>query len=147
MITNFQQAEEKDVIELEQFLTSANVSAEGVRPHFKYYLLARDTAGKMIATVGLEPMKSIGLLRSFVFDASFPHESIPALLQQILLIAKNGNLHSVYLATNKQSSLSLFEALGFRQIEAEELPAVYYASEHGKQLAGMDNCCFMYRPL
>ncbi|CAH0345065.1 hypothetical protein [Bacillus sp. CECT 9360] len=147
MITNFQQAEEKDILELEQFLTNANVSAEGIRPHFDYYLLARDTAGKMIATVGLEPMKNIGLLRSFVFDPSFSHENIPALLQQILLIAKNQNLHSVYLATNKQSSLSLFEALGFRQIEPEELPAVFYASEHGKQLAGMDNCRFMYRPL
>jgi N-acetylglutamate synthase-like GNAT family acetyltransferase len=147
MEMNFQQADEKDVHELEQFLTGANVSTEGVKSNFNYYLLARNGEGEMIATVGLEPMKNIGLLRSFVFKPSFPYERIPALLQQILLVAKSHELHSVYLATNQQSSLPLFDTLGFREIEPQELPAVLYESAHGKLLASMDGCMFMYRPI
>lgn len=143
----FQQAEEKDVRDLEEFLAGANVSSVGVRSKFEYYLLARDGEGKMLAAVGLEPMKNIGLLRSLVFSPTFPYEKIPALLQQILLVAKKHDLHSVYLATNKPSSLQLFEALGFKQVEADELPAVFYTSEHGKQLVSMDNCLFMFRPI
>lgn len=147
MEASFQQAEEKDIHDLEEFLAGANVSSEGVRSKFEYYLLARDKDGKMVASVGLEPMKNIGLLRSLVFSPAFPYERIPALLQQILLVAKKHELHSVYLATNKPSSLQLFEALGFKQVEAEELPAAFYASEHGKQMAGLDDCLFMFRPI
>ncbi|MDQ0218520.1 hypothetical protein ELQ35_03970 [Peribacillus cavernae] len=146
MASDFQQAEEKDVHELVQFLAGANVSTEGVKSKFEYYLLARDAEGKMVAAVGIEPIKNIGLLRSFVFNPSFPYEKIPALLQQILLVAKKHELHSVYLAT-KQSSLQLFEALGFKKVEPLELPTVFYASEHGKKLIGMDDCQFLYRPL
>ncbi|PLT35879.1 GNAT family N-acetyltransferase [Bacillus sp. V5-8f] len=147
MEASFQQAEEKDVRDLEEFLAGANVSSDGVRNRFEYYLLARDKEGKMVAAVGLEPMKNIGLLRSLVFSPAFPHERIPALLQQILLVAKKHELHSVYLATNKPSSLPLFEALGFKLIEAEELPAAFYASPHGKQLTALDGCLFMFRPI
>jgi N-acetylglutamate synthase-like GNAT family acetyltransferase len=147
MTTHYQQAKKEDVQDLEQFLAGANVSTQGVRSRYEFYLLARDESGKMVAAIGLEPMKNVGLLRSFVFNPSFPYEKIPILLQQILIVAQKHELHGVYLATDKEHSLPLFEALGFKRVDPTVLPAVFYHSEHGKQLLSVDNCHFLYRSL
>ncbi|RFU70837.1 hypothetical protein D0469_04590 [Peribacillus saganii] len=143
MNVQFRGAEAGDVIELEEFYRAAKVSFTGLSENYSYYLLAEDGAGKKIAAIGIEPLRDVGLLRSFVFDRTFPVEQIPSMLQQVLLLAQVSSLKSVFLATDKESTLSLFEALGFRRVEHDELPDELLSSSHAVELAKRMTTRFM----
>ncbi|PLS18350.1 hypothetical protein CVD28_06675 [Bacillus sp. M6-12] len=143
MNIQFRSTEASDIKELEDFYRIAGISSEGVRENYQFYLLAENEAGKKFAAIGMEPLRQIALLRSFVFDRSFPIERIPAMLQQVLWLAQARGLESVFLATDKESSLFLFETLGFSRKEYDQLPSELFSSSSVTELIHKKSAVFM----
>ncbi|MBA9027885.1 MULTISPECIES: GNAT family N-acetyltransferase [Bacillaceae] len=117
----FYQVSEMDIPELARFLSEADVGEVDLQMYYQYFIVARHEEGEIVGTIGLIPIKNSGLLRSFVVTPDFPAEKISELIQYMLLAAKSRELASIYLVTEKQSSLAFFEAFGFeRKVDIEE---------------------------
>ncbi|WP_153126976.1 GNAT family N-acetyltransferase [Peribacillus tepidiphilus] len=143
----FRKAEEKDIIAIEEFLLEAGVSAIGVKQNYPYFLMAEDENNTLIATIGIEPVESGGLLRSFVFSPTFPQSLLAPFFQQTLLLAKQQSLSSVYLASDKEASFPFFKALGFKKIRSEDLPESIKLSPHCTNMLEYEDVFFMEKTL
>ena len=143
----FLQASEKDVDELIEFLGSAKLNVEEVQNQYDYYLIAKNQNGRLIGAAGLIPCGKYGLLRSCVFASSFPKEKIPFLIEHLLLSASMHKLESVYMATDKISSIHFFKSFGFTEAETTQLPEEIKSSPHVEKLKKLENCQFMHRIL
>lgn len=144
-MTIFYQVSEMDIPELAQFLSEANVGEVDLQKQYQYFVVAKDDEGKILGTIGLIPIGHSGLLRSFVISPTFPTGKIAELIQCMLLAAKSRELASIYLVTEKQSSLAFFEAFGFERKEniAQEIKS----SPHVEKLIQQENCWFMQKIL
>lgn len=143
METMIRMATEKDLPTLVDFLEKANLGTEGVKETIEYFLLMEDESGKLKATLGIEPFGSNGLLRSLVVTAGMGENEILMLFERILKLTKEKNISSLFLATNKATSVPFFEMLGFSAIEEVGLPDELYQSEHIKNILGVDNAWFL----
>ncbi|MFJ7977767.1 GNAT family N-acetyltransferase [Peribacillus sp. JNUCC 23] len=144
-MTIFYQVSEMDIPELELFLSEANVGEVDLQKQYHYFVVAKDDEGEILGTIGLIPIGNSGLLRSFVISPAFPTEKISELIQCMLLAAKSRELASIYLVTEKRSSLAFFEAFGFERKEsiAQEIKS----SPHVEKLIQQENRWFMQKIL
>jgi N-acetylglutamate synthase-like GNAT family acetyltransferase len=76
-------------------------------------------------------------------SASASENDLFVLFEQILMLARDRNLNSLYLASNKRNSLDFFRLLGFKQEETEQLPEVLFESDHVKHILTVDNSFFL----
>lgn len=143
METMIRMATEQDLPNLVDFLEKANLGTEGVKETIEYFLLMEDGSGRLRATIGVEPFGENGLLRSLVITAGMKENEILTLFEQILRLTKEKNISSLFLATNKQTSVPFFEMLGFSTIAEEDLPEDLYQSEHIKNILTVDNSVFL----
>jgi amino-acid N-acetyltransferase len=91
----------------------------------------------------MEVFARYGLLRSLVVTSSQAEKEILILLNQMLQLAKEKRMSSMFLATNKSAALPFFEVLGFQRLEQEELPSEFYSAEHIKHILNVDNSYFL----
>ncbi|WP_026583405.1 GNAT family N-acetyltransferase [Bacillus sp. J33] len=133
----------EDADRLTAFLEAANLSTEGIKEAIEYFLIMENDSGDIKATLGIEPHGEVGLLRSLVMSASASEKDLFILFEQILILARDRNIKSLYLASNKRNSLEFFHLLGFRQEETEQLPEVLFESEHVKHILTVDNSFFL----
>ncbi|UII55757.1 hypothetical protein LS684_19365 [Cytobacillus spongiae] len=133
----------EDLSRLVAFLEKAGLGTDGVKDVIDYFLLMEDDHGELKATVGIEPLGSCGLLRSLVMTPKASESDLLILLEQMLLLARDKSLQSVYLATNKQASLHFFETMGFVEEEKSGLPTELQESEHVRHILSVDNSLFM----
>jgi N-acetylglutamate synthase-like GNAT family acetyltransferase len=143
METMIRMATEQDLPNLVDFLEQANLGTEGLTETIEYFLLMEDESGKLRATLGVEPFGSNGLLRSLVVTAGMKENEILMLFEQILRLTKEKNITSLFLATNKATSVPFFQMLGFSTIAEASLPEDLYQSEHIKNISGVDNSVFL----
>ncbi|MBT2688644.1 hypothetical protein J7I93_10645 [Bacillus sp. ISL-47] len=136
-------AQVEDVDRLAAFLEAANLSTDGIKDAIEYFLIMENDSGDIKATLGIEPHGEVGLLRSLVMSASASEKDLFVLFEQILMLARDRKLHSLYLASNKRNSLDFFHLLGFKQEETEQLPAVLFESDHVKHILTVDNSFFL----
>jgi N-acetylglutamate synthase-like GNAT family acetyltransferase len=136
-------ATEQDLPQLVGFLERANLGTEGVRETIDYFLLMEDESGRLRATLGVEPFGENGLLRSLVVTAGMKENEILLLFEQILRLTKEKQLTSLYLATNKATSVPFFKMLGFSTVSVEELPEDLHQSQHIKNILTVDNSVFL----
>ncbi|MDF1508225.1 hypothetical protein PZE06_08505 [Robertmurraya sp. DFI.2.37] len=125
------------------FLEKANLGTDGVEDAIEYFLILEDEDEQIQATIGIEPLGTYGLLRSLAMTQKLSENELLFLLEQMLKLAREKKLESLYLATNKRSSLSLFSVLGFEREDKENLPNGLFASEHVKHIMNVDNSLFM----
>ena len=137
------QAEKDDVLTLKGFLESAALGTEGMEETIDYFLIMHNEEGKIFGTMGIEPLHTCGLLRSLVVSKEVGEEGLLTLFQQILKLAKEKELSTLVLATNKASSLSFLEWMGFGKISKQELPEEIQLSAHGSELLTNENSVFM----
>ncbi|MBS4190078.1 hypothetical protein KHA94_07655 [Bacillus sp. FJAT-49705] len=132
----------EDLSRLELFLQKANLSTEGIQKSIDYFLIMENKMTEMKATIGIEPIGKIGLLRSLAITKGSSEKELFLLFEQILKLAKDKQLETLYLASNKKNSLEFFRLLGFVQ-ETSDLPAALHESEHVKHILTVDNSYFL----
>lgn len=136
-------AEALDKQRLLSFLTEARLETSGVEEFIDYFLLLENEDGSIRATLGIEPLGEIGLLRSLVMTSRTSEKDILLMFEQMLVLARDKQLQTLYLATNKEASLPFFMALGFVKTEKEDLPEGISLSTHGNHLLTVDNSVFL----
>lgn len=136
-------AEQSDVNRVTEFLKEANLSTDGVAEAIDYFILMEDAQGELKAGIGVEPHGDCGLLRSLAMKSETAQEDLLYLLQQIFALAKEKELSSLFLASNKRSTLQFFLLIGFKQVEQAELPANLLESKHIQHILSVDNSFFL----
>lgn len=136
-------AQVEDVRKLVNFLEKANLGTDGVEEAVDYFLLLEDEAGNIQATLGIEPHGPVGLLRSLAITSRASEKELLLIFEQMLLLAKEKQMQSLYLATNKKGSVQFFEMMGFQQVEREKLHEKIFDSAHVQHILTVDNSLFM----
>jgi N-acetylglutamate synthase-like GNAT family acetyltransferase len=137
-------ANQGDLGKLREFLSRANLGTDGLTAEtVEYFLLLEDEAGAIKGTLGIEAFAEYGLLRSLAVSPGLAEKDIYILINQMMQLAKEKGMKSVFLATNKGGALTFFELLGFRRVDKDELPAEFYHSEHIRHVFNVDNSLFL----
>ncbi|MGJ7920733.1 hypothetical protein [Neobacillus sp. LXY-4] len=143
MNTTIRFADRQDTLKVLAYLTKANLGTEGVADSIDYFLLMEDSKGEILATLGIEPCGTIGLLRSLAMSATLKEADILALFNQMYLLAKEKSLSTLYLATNKPDSVSFFQVLGFNLLDSKDVPVELLELNHVQHIFTVDNSFFM----
>lgn len=125
------------------FLEAADLGTIGVEEGIDYFLLVENEAGAIQATIGIEPLGDVGLLRSLAMTEGMTENDLLLIFEQMLALAREKQLRSLYLATNKPISIPFFAMLGFAKVDKEKLPEQLYQSGHVKNILIVDNSLFM----
>lgn len=137
-------ANKEDLGSLREFLTRASLGTEGLTEEtVEYFLLLEDEDGAIKGTLGIEALAECGLLRSLVVSPGQAEKDIVLLITQMMQLAKEKGMRSLFLATNKGVALPFFELLGFVKIGRDQLPAELYSLEHIRQVFSVDNSLFL----
>jgi N-acetylglutamate synthase-like GNAT family acetyltransferase len=137
-------ATKEDLGTLREFLTRANLGSDGLTEEtVEYFLLLEDEDGSIKGTLGMENLKDCGLLRSLVVSPGQAEKDIFLLITQMMTLAKEKGMRSLFLATNKSVALPFFELLGFEKVERDLLPAELYSLEHIRHVFNVDNSLFL----
>lgn len=136
-------AQVEDVKKLVNFLEKANLGTDGVEEAVDYFLLLEDEAGNIQATLGIEPHGRVGLLRSLAITSQASEKELLLIFEQMLLLARDKQMQSLYLATNKKGSVQFFEMMGFQQVEKKALHEKIFESAHVQHILTVDNSLFM----
>lgn len=147
METMVRRGQIEDIERLLTFLKEARVGTEGIESAINYFLIMEDLEGNIKATLGIEPLNEYGLLRSLVMAPRMKEKDLLVMFQQIFRLARERNLSTLYLATNKIGSLDFFQLLGFKKEEIEDLPEEMIQSKHVQHILSVDNSVFMKLPL
>lgn len=132
-----------DFLKLEAFLTEAGVSAEGLQESIGNFSIMETKEGAVKACVGVEVVGQYGLLRSFVVSPEIAQPELLLLFKRAFLTAKNQQLQSLFLVTNKISAVTLFGSLGFELVTNSDLPPELAQKNHLKQVLTVDNSAVM----
>jgi N-acetylglutamate synthase-like GNAT family acetyltransferase len=144
MKTLIRQANKEDLEGLRKFLERANLGSDGLTGEsVSSFLLLEDEAGGLKGSLGMEVFEEFGLLRSLVVSAGQAEKEIFMLFDQMVALAKEKGMKSLFLATNKGAALPFFELMGFEKIGRGELPVGFYQSEHIRQVLNVDNSVFL----
>ncbi|MED3623854.1 GNAT family N-acetyltransferase [Neobacillus thermocopriae] len=129
---------------LKEFLMRANLGTEGLTEEtIDGFLMLENEKGELIGSLGMEVYEKYGMLRSLVVTTGQAEKDIFVLFDQMVQLAKEKGLKSLFLATNKKGALPFFHLMGFVNIEREELPEGFYHSEHIRQVLNVDNSVFL----
>jgi N-acetylglutamate synthase-like GNAT family acetyltransferase len=136
-------ANPEDTTRVVDYLTEARLGTEGVAESIDYFLLMENERREVTATIGIEPVGKIGLLRSLAISSTLDQELLLHLFNQALLLAKEKSLSTLVLATNKPESVAFFQILGFTLINKADLPQTLSRNNHVQHILGVDNSVFM----
>jgi len=137
-------ANKQDLGNLLEFLSRAKLGTDGLTDEtVDYFLLLENEDGTLRGTLGMEAFGENGLLRSLVVSPGQADKEIFVLFDQMVQLAKEKGMHSLFLATNKSVALPFFELMGFQRMEREELPADFNHSEHIRHVLNVDNSLFL----
>lgn len=143
METIIRSARDEDAKMLIAFLQKARLGTEGVEESIEYFLFLEDDKGGIHATLGIEPLGRVGLLRSLVITERATEKDVLMIFEQMLKLSKEKQLYKLYLATNKETSLPFFSMLGFEREDKECLPEELLVSPHMKHILNVDNSLFL----
>ncbi len=137
-------ATKDDLNTLREFLTRANLGSDGLTEEtVEYFLLLEDEDGAIKGTLGMEAFAECGLLRSLVVSPGQAEKDIVLLITQMMQLAKEKGMRSLFLATNKGVALPFFELLGFKMVGRDQLPVEFYSLEHILHVFNVDNSLFL----
>ena len=137
-------ANQSDLAALHEFLTRAKLGTDGLTAEgLEYFLLLENEDGSIRGSLGMEAFKDHGMLRSLVVSPGQADKEIFVLFDQMIKLAKEKGMKSLFLATNKRVALPFFELMGFQKIEREALPTEFTDSEHIRHVLNVDNSLFL----
>ncbi|MEH7415899.1 hypothetical protein V7266_11515 [Neobacillus drentensis] len=137
-------ANQEDLANLREFLTRANLGTEGLTAEtVDCFLLLENPDGTIRGSLGMEAFNEHGMLRSLVVSPGQADKEIFVLFDQMVQLAKEKGMKSLFLATNKRVALPFFELMGFQKIEQAALPTEFNHSEHIRHVLNVDNSLFL----
>jgi len=137
-------AKREDLDSISEFLSRAKLGTDGLNEEtINYFLLLENEDGTIRGSLGMEQFGECGLLRSLVVSPGQADKEIFMLFDQMVQLAKETGMNSLFLATNKSIALPFFELMGFQKVERADLPAEFYQSEHILQVLNVDNSLFL----
>lgn len=137
-------ANKDDLATLREFLTRAKLGVDGLTEEtVEYFLLLEDVDGAIKGTMGMEVFAACGLLRSLVVSPGQAEKDIVLLITQMMQLAREKGMRSLFLATNKGVALPFFELLGFEKVGRDKLPVELYSLEHIRHVINVDNSLFL----
>lgn len=136
-------ANQEDAARIIAYLKEAKLETAGVSDSIDYFLIMEDDRKEIKATIGIEPVGNCGLLRSLAIASSLKEAELLYLFDQVLTLAKEKALSTLYLATNKPESLAFFRLLGFSSVKKEHLPEALIRHNHVQHILTVDNSIFM----
>lgn len=148
MIKVIRKATNHDVEKLKDFLDKAGVSKEGIEAEtIGSFLLLENIDGILEASIGIEKLGRNGLLRSLVINNMLKEEEMLKLFQQVELLAVENSIDTLYLVTNKLSTIEFFHLLGFKLANKEEIAPELAQSAHFLQSIELENIAYMKKSL
>jgi N-acetylglutamate synthase-like GNAT family acetyltransferase len=143
MVALIRRANIGDLDSIRAFLAKAKLGMDGLTEEtIDHFLLIEQVDGTLTGTLGMEVFAEFGLLRSLVVTTGQAKQDIIILFNQMLKLAKEKGIKSIFMATNKSVTLPFFDLLGFRKITREELPPAFYHSEYMQHVLNVDNSSF-----
>lgn len=133
----------EDIEKVEQFLLEVKISTDGLEENIEYFVLIEDMEGSLVATLGIEAINQVGILRSMVIKSGIKEEELLTIFQHVYKLAVDKKLSTLYLSTNKEQSIPLFQMIGFHKVEKAHLPKEFEDSVFGKQLLTYQQVIFM----
>jgi arsenate reductase len=117
---------DEDFTEVSGMLQSAKLPLEGVRDHWRSFLVG-ESGGSLAGAIGLEVYGREGLLRSLVVRQTARNCGLGgALVTELLLQARRAGLAHVFLLTT--TAADFFSRRGFVRIRREDAPSSLLAS-------------------
>jgi amino-acid N-acetyltransferase len=114
-----------DVLEL---LQSSSLPVAGVASQLESFLVARDEAGRLVGTIGLEVYEKVGLLRSLVVRSDRRSAGVGTeLVNRLLVLAREKKVETVYLLTT--TAETYFPRFGFVRVPRDDADPRLAASE------------------
>ena len=109
-----------DLPDLLALLTRVGLPHEGVSEHLHNFLVARDQAGRLIGSAGLERYGSLALLRSVAVSPEYQHTGLGSRITATLLdhAAQQGIVEAVLLTTTARDFFA--SRFGFREACRED---------------------------
>ncbi|MDQ1143548.1 N-acetylglutamate synthase-like GNAT family acetyltransferase [Bacillus sp. SORGH_AS 510] len=137
-------ASKEDVENVREFLSRAGLGTDGLTDEtVDHFLLLENEDGSLRGSLGMEGFGEDGLLRSLVVSPGQADKEIFVLFDQMVQLAKEKGMRSLFLATNKSVALPFFELMGFKRVEREQLPSGFFQSEHIRHVLNVDNSLFL----
>ncbi|MEH7107570.1 MULTISPECIES: GNAT family N-acetyltransferase [Bacillaceae] len=133
----------EDLNRLRDFLLKAKLGTDGLSEDtIGSFLLLENGKGELVGSLGMEVFERVGLLRSLVVSSGWAEKEILVLFDQMVQLAKERGMESLFLATNKPMAVAFFELMGFQQIRRESLPEELLLSNHIRHVFNVDNSLF-----
>ncbi|MDA7025382.1 hypothetical protein PJ311_02005 [Bacillus sp. CLL-7-23] len=139
-------AEKRDKDAIRSFLTEAGTSYKGIDEEKSHFILMEDCQKKIVACLGMEKIENEkGLLRSLVVSDQLNQGHVVSLFQSMQVLCEKREIHTLYLVTNKQTSVNLLEVLGFKQTENK--PNELIQSQHASVSLEANEAVLMMKKL
>ncbi len=114
-----------DVLDL---LRSSSLPVAGVEEHLDSFLVARDEAGRLVGTIGLEVYGEVGLLRSLAVRSDRRSAGVGTeLVERLMVLAREKKIGTVYLLTT--TAETYFPRFGFACVPREQADSRLAVSE------------------
>ncbi len=123
-------AEKKDVERLSGFVEKAGISSEGIENLIDYFVIMEDGSNEVVACIGVEPVRSNGLLRSLVVSDKLKQAHIVTLFQSIQTLSDKRGITDLFLVTNKEASVQFLSLMGFSEVKPETIPDDILSIDH-----------------
>jgi N-acetylglutamate synthase-like GNAT family acetyltransferase len=136
-------ATREDLPRILSFLGQAKMGTNGVEKTIDCFLMIEDEMENLQATIGIEPLGHVGLIRSLVMSSQATEQDFHLLFAQIVLLAQEKEIEDLFLATNKVGAVNLIEQLGFQFVDKKQLPEILFESEHVLHILTVDNSVFL----
>lgn len=136
-------AEESDYAKVIRFLEKAGLGTAGITKESAGLFLLAERDGTIQGSIGIEQYGDSGLLRSLAISPGMNEQALLAMLEQMLILAKNAGMKALYLATNKRNAIPFFEMAGFCMIVRNELPPEFFNSQHVLNILNVNDSIFL----
>lgn len=121
--------------------------SEAVYDKDSVFVLVENEEGELLSVIGVLKCEQVGFLRSFVFSPSFPVDKLPLFFERVLVVVKELDCCSIFLASNKKQTISFFELFGFEEIALDCIPEQLKLSTVFLATSQMDDVFYMWKTI
>jgi amino-acid N-acetyltransferase len=131
-----------DLPALIELLQTAKLPHQDVTEALLAHFLLVKRGGTLVGAVGLEPLGTVGLLRSLVVAAPHRHSGLGVKLTAALeRCARHAGIEQLYLLTT--SAESFFARLGYRVIPRADAPPALQGTTEFRELCSSTSVCMV----
>lgn len=125
-------AEKKDLTAVTEFLSANDLPVSDLtEENVQLYIASFD--GEIVATIGLEKYRSMGLLRSLAVKSTFRNQELAGqMIKGFFSLCESENITDVYLLTTTADKY--FSKKGFLQVQRESVPPVIRQTREFKSI-------------